>query len=146
MENKTVNKQGEQYASFNFVRFFAPKVAEDLNLAEDYLHIWNDPHGSMLKVRAAIEDLVANHIVVRELPMNQSAPKPSFQECIELLGKKGTIPKKVIQSMEYIRKRGNRANHERWDKLYDARECLKQAYKILSYWETVSLFGGQNNN
>jgi len=119
--------------SFSFARTFAPKVTEDLNLAEDYLYAWNDPHGCMLKVGAAIEDLVVNHIALKQMLVSPFEAKPNLQEHIELLDKMGSCPKKIIQAMDYIRKRRNRANHERLDKEYDARECLKQAHRILNW-------------
>jgi len=135
--------------NFDFAKRFVPKVAEDLNLAEDYLCIWNDPHGCMLKVGAAIEDLVVNHIAVKKLSLNRFEDKASLQEYINLLEKTGSCPVNVIQAMEYIRKRRNRANHDGWNREYDAFECINHAHKILSWCMnhqlTISLFGGKNN-
>lgn len=124
------------YLNFDFAKDSVPKVVEDLNLAEDYLCIWNDPNGCMLKVGAAIEDLVVNHIAVRQLLVSSFGPKPTLQDCIELLEKIGNCPKEIIQATDYIRKRRNRANHEGWNKQYDATECLKRAHKILNWSES----------
>lgn len=112
----------------------ASDVAEDLSIAGDYLYIQHDPHGCMLKVGAAIENLVVNYITVKQLLVSPIGPKPPFQSCIALLEKTESCPKEIIQSMNYIRKKRNRANHERWGKWYDACECLKQANKILSWY------------
>ncbi len=132
------------YRNFDFAKSFAPEVVEDLNLAEDYL--WDDPHGCMLKVGAAIEDLVVNDIAVRESLVKPFEAKPRLKKCVELLEKIETCPRKVIQAMDYIRKRRNRANHEGWRKEYDAHECLKQAHWILSWFvEKYQIFGGQKN-
>jgi hypothetical protein len=135
--------------NIDFAKDSVSKVADDLNLAEDYLCRCQDPQVCMLKVGAAIEDLVVNHIAVRQLLVGSFEHKPTMQKCIELFEKIGSCPKEIIQAIDYIRKRRNRANHEGWNKWHDANECLKQADKILNWYasngKTVSLFGGRNN-
>ena len=118
--------------NFDFAGGFAPKVVGDLNLAEDYLYFWNDPQGCMLKVGAAIENLV-KQIGARQLLPDISKGNDSFQDYIQVLAERGILPKKIMQAMEYIRRRRNQANHEGWDNEYDARECLKQAHRIMSW-------------
>ncbi|MFZ0035604.1 MAG: hypothetical protein WAK60_11540 [Sedimentisphaerales bacterium] len=83
----------------------ANDVAEDLSIAEDYLYIQHDPHGCMLKVGAATENLVVNYIAVKQLLVSPIGPKPQFQSCIALLEKAESCPKEIIRSMNYIRKK-----------------------------------------
>lgn len=121
------------YRNFDFARAVTPKVAENLNLAENYLCNWNDPNGCILKVGVAVENLV-NHIAVKQLLVSPYEAKPNLKERIALLEEMGSCPKEIIQAMDYIRKRRNMANHEGWNKWYDAHECLKAAHRILSWY------------
>jgi hypothetical protein len=139
-------KELNMYRNFDFTKSFDPEVIGDLNRAEDYLYVWGDPHGCMLKVGAAIENLVVNDIVGRESLLKTFEAKPSLKKCVELLDKIETCPRKVIQAIDYIRKRRNRANHEGWRKEYDAHECLKQAHRILNWCvEQDQIYGGKNS-
>ena len=118
--------------NYDFAHAFAPDVVGILNLADDYLYFIKDPQGSIMKVGAATE-LLVQHIAIKEnlnLPPEKSA---YLQDAIEYLEKKSSCPGKIIKNMDYIRKRRNEANHENKAKEYDAKVCLKNAYKILCW-------------
>lgn len=120
------------YRNFDFARTFAPMVAEGLDLADNYLYSVGDSHGCMLKVGAAIEDLVHQIIAIEDLDLPLDVGR-SLQGCIIFLKNKRSCPERIIQDMEYIRRKRNKANHESWRKEHDARVCLKRAHRILSW-------------
>lgn len=132
-----------QVRNFTFAKRFAEDVADNLHLAEDYLYCMRDPHGSILKIGSTVETIV-RHIVINE-GFELSFRERGFLKELNFLRRRG-YPIKIIQAMDYIRKKRNLANHEGWRKEYDAHECLKQAHRILNWCvEQHQIFGGQNN-
>jgi len=133
IEQKKV-KEIQMYRNFDFARGFSPSIIDDLQLAENYLYFWNDPHGCMLKIGASFEDLIVHHIGVKEyinFPF-----KADLIEYIKHIEKKNICPKKVLYAMKNIHRKRNLANHEGWCREYDAHLCLVQINNLLGWCVT----------
>ena len=126
----TAKKLFPQVRNLTFAKRFAEDVADNLHLAEDYLYCMRDPHGSILKIGSAVETIV-RHIVIKE-GLELSFRERGFLKELNFLRRRG-YPIKIIQAMDNIRKKRNLANHENIAQEYDAKTCLKNAYKIL-FW------------
>ncbi len=119
------------YRNFDFAEAFSPSIIDDLHLAENYLYFWDDPHGCMLKIGASFEDLMVHHISVKE---NIGFPfKADLIEYIKYIERKEICPKRILQAMKFIHRKRNLANHEGWNREYDAHVCLVQIHNILGW-------------
>ena len=119
------------YRNFDFAREFAPSVVEDLHLAEEYLYFMRDAHGCILKIGAALEDLIVRHVSTKEdigFPF-----QARLCDYINFMERKETCPKKIILAMKYIHRKRNLANHEGWSREYDAEACLVKMHNILAW-------------
>ncbi len=119
------------YRNFDFAITFAPSIIDDLCMAEEYLFFWKDAQGCILKIGASFENLIINHISIKEsisFPFNAK-----LIEYIKYIERKEICPKRILQAMKFIHRKRNLANHEGWSKEYDAHVCLVQIHNILSW-------------
>jgi len=118
--------------NFDFVKGFAPDVADILNLADCYLYLARDPHGSILKAGSAIQ-LLTQHIIEKECLSPQPWISECHHKCITFLQDKLALPKKVVEAMHHIRKKRNDAYYNNKASEYDIKVCMKKAHKILCW-------------
>lgn len=120
------------FNNFSFAKVFSADIADMLNRADYYLYFDKDPHVCVLKVGSAIE-LVIEDIVAREHAALPSEIRGYQHKCIRFLEDKVNLPGDIMEAMDYIRRRRNDASHESRATEYDAKECLKNAHKILCW-------------
>lgn len=127
------------YRNFDFANTFSPSIVYNLHLAEDYLLLWKDAHGCILKIGASFEDLIVHHISVKE-NINFTF-KAKLIQYIEYIEENNICPSKILEAMKVIHKKRNQSNHEGCNKEYDARLCLKKIHHILGWCITKYCLG-----
>ena len=132
------------FNNFDFVEGVDPLIAEDLNLAEEYLYSLKDPNGCMLKVGVAMERLVIQHIAPLE-EVKLRTYRPDLSDYLKELEHNYLLPEKVLDALHYIRIRKNDASHEGFREEYDAQECLIKSHLILSWFVEFYEFGMATN-
>jgi HEPN domain-containing protein len=120
-----------KYNNFDYGYAFSPEIATLLSRADDYLYFQNDPHAAILKTGCAVE------LIIKEIATRENIPflpgDTSLQKRIWNLDDKVNLPGDIMEAMDYIRRRRNDASHESRATEYDAKECLKNAHKILCW-------------
>lgn len=124
-------------SNFAFLNKSWPVLAENARLAEQY--ITSDPNAALFKMRIFSEKLIDLIIVALKLKIDNSF---SQHDKIQMLRKQqinGAIP----DSFDIVRKIGNKAAHDGYSDLADARKCLLCIYK-LSAWFYAKVTGDKS--
>ncbi len=116
--------------NYDFAKRFAPEVSDRLNKADEYLYTCQDPVAAIESTGTALEQLV-RHIFIKE--GFADADLFLLKDGIDYLERKSVCPRKIIQKMDYIRKKRNEAAHTNQASDYDARIVQKDAHQILKW-------------
>ena len=122
-------------SNFDFLKSKWPDLATTGQLAEEYL--FSDPNASIFKTRLYAEKLINLFLVYYKIDSEFDA---NFFEKIKRLGQVKNLNPAVVDLFTLVRRIGNKAAHDNYGDIKDAKECIKSVFK-LSAWFFVKVTG-----
>ncbi len=122
-------------SNFDFLKSKWPDLSATSRLAEEYLY--SDPNASIFKTRLFAEKLINLFLVYYRIDIDFDT---NFYEKISHLGRIKNINPAVVDLFTLVRRIGNKAAHDNYGDVKDAKECIKSIFK-LSAWFYVKVTG-----
>jgi type I restriction enzyme R subunit len=122
-------------SNFDFLKTKWPDLLATGKQAEQYL--FSDPNASIFKTRLFAEKLIDLFFVYYQIDIDQTV---NFYEKINQLGQIKGLNPALLDLFTLVRRIGNKAAHDNYGDIKDAKECIKSIFK-LSAWFFVKVTG-----
>ena len=115
--------------NFDFLRPpFDPSLAEEATWAEGHVH--GDPGAAVWRLRVFAERAVASIYLLRKLPRPLRA---DLYDCLQEEAFRQSVPAVVIDKLDLLRVRGNRAAHGDSFRAAEALQLLREAFDVATW-------------
>ena len=124
---KIRRKRNEKY--INTLKEKWSELADLIMFAEDYLY--NDPNTTMIKLRMFSEQMV-DYIFMYETIIEKAGN--NLCDKMTLLERNNLINRNIASKLHELRMQGNKAVHESFDSLNEAKKLIIDSYKLIEWF------------
>lgn len=126
-------------SNFDFLKQNWPLLSDLGEMAEK--NLYQDSNTSLIKLRLFAE-IIAKYMIAYENLSEPDQPTQSYR--LKMLKREGFVPSEIINIFYTIKDTGNKATHEGYDSLADAKTMLSLAHKLAAWFMQVYHENGYN--